>query len=75
MVEEVERDLQQYFQSRTLWNCFKCISENISCTNNSAEGWHNDFVLTLNVSRPNDWKCIDSFKKEIKSCDYDQNNL
>lgn len=51
----------------SLWNCYKYISENISRTNNSVEGWHNGFVSTLNASHPTIWKCIYSFKQEERT--------
>lgn len=50
--------------SRSLWNCFEFIHDDLPRTNNSVEGWHNSFSSVLNAAHPSLWKFINGLKKE-----------
>ena len=47
-----------------LWNTFNRTDQELPRTNNSIEGWHQNFQGHLSACHPNFWKFINVLKKE-----------
>lgn len=47
-----------------IWNCYKCVQENIPRTNNGIEGWNRGFSTKINQSHASIWKYLKAIQLE-----------
>ena len=47
-----------------LWNCYDAVKDGLPKTNNSVEGWHNEFGSLLSANHPSIWKFIEGLQKQ-----------
>ena len=47
-----------------LWNCYDAVRDGLPKTNNSVEGWHNEFGSLLAANHPSIWKFIEGLQKQ-----------
>lgn len=50
--------------SISLWNCYEGVREDLPKTNNSVEGWHNEFSSLIGANHPSIWKFIEGLQKQ-----------
>jgi hypothetical protein len=47
-----------------IWNCYEATLNDLPRTNNSVEGWHNNFSCLLAADHPSIWKFIEGLKTQ-----------